>query len=469
MLSLEEKKKAIVQHYIQQRKLPPTTLVQQLQDNVNIETMYAQLVEEVPYNKRIKILFNYQKEPQKWTTQHFIEHFNKRYLALAKILSQRQELQNLTSVARVAKKQEREKVSLIGMVSDKQFTKNDNVALVLEDQSGMIKAIVSKKSPAYLLARDVVFDEVLGVTGTTGNNVLFVDNILLPDVPMTTEMKKAPDEAYAIVLSCIHIGSKKFLQEEFLKFIHWIRGEVGNPTQQAIASKVEYVFVVGDIVDGVGVYPRQENDLNITDIYAQYQEIARYLRMIPTNKQIILCPGNHDAVRLGEPQPSIYPDIVKPLLELPNVTFVSNPGMVNVHASDAFPGFDVLMYHGFSYIYYGDTVESIKKGTRMEDRVGPVMKFLLQRRHLAPSHTSTLYIPDPQSDPLVIEHVPDIFLSGHLHKAAVGTYRGVTLVAASCFLAKTEYQEKFGVEPEPCRVPLINLRTREVKMLRFEK
>jgi len=65
--------------------------------------------------------------------------------------------------------------------------------------------------------------------------------------------------------------------------------------------------------------------------------------------------------------------------------------------------------------------------------------------------------------------VPDIFVSGHMHKASVGAYRGVMLISASCWQDKTDFQEKVGVEPEPCRVPLINLQTREVRMLRFEK
>ena len=95
------------------------------------------------------------------------------------------------------------------------------------------------------------------------------------------------------------------------------------------------------------------------------------------------------------------------------------------------------------------------------------MKFLLQRRHLAPHHTSTLYVPDPEKDPLVLEKVPDLFIAGHIHKSNVASYRGIGIISASCFQSKTPYQEKMGHEPDPGRVPVINLKTRAVKIIRF--
>jgi DNA polymerase II small subunit len=95
------------------------------------------------------------------------------------------------------------------------------------------------------------------------------------------------------------------------------------------------------------------------------------------------------------------------------------------------------------------------------------MKFLLQRRHLAPSHTSTLHIPDPNHDHLVIDKIPDFFLTGHLHRTVVANYRNVTMICASCWEGKTAFQEKTGHNPEPGRVPIINLQTRAIKIMRF--
>ena len=467
LLSLEEKKRAIAQHYLQQRQLPPANLTAQLQTAEGIEKTYGELTQK----PGVIVLADFTKPSRKWTVQDFVGHYAARYKAITKMLQQRQELTNLTSIQRLTQKQAEEKVSVIGMILNKEETKNKNLILTLEDQTGTIKAIVSKKKAStFTIAQDCVPDEVIGVTGAAAQNCMFVDNIIFPDIPATNELKKAPDEAYVAALSCLHIGSKKFLRPNFLKFTQWLRGEVGTPEQQAIAQKVKYIFLVGDIVDGIGVYPRQEDGLEITDIYEQHKEAARLLSMIPQDKHIILLSGNHEGVRLGEPQPRPSEDFCAPLLELPNVIPISNPGWVNIHASESFPGFNCLLYHGHSYIYYGENVPSIKKlGANVSERVTGIMKFLLQRRHLAPTHGSTLIIPDPEIDPLVMERIPDIFVSGHLHKTGITTYRGVLCVSASCFQEKTDYMEKFGIEPDPCHVPLINLHTREVTMVRFDK
>ena len=96
------------------------------------------------------------------------------------------------------------------------------------------------------------------------------------------------------------------------------------------------------------------------------------------------------------------------------------------------------------------------------------MKFLLQRRHLAPSHSSTPYLPETDHDPLVISKVPDFFVTGHIHKSVVSSYRNVSLICGSCWQSKTSFDEKMGHEPEPARVPIMNLQTRQIKILRFQ-
>ena len=128
----------------------------------------------------------------------------------------------------------------------------------------------------------------------------------------------------------------------------------------------------------------------------------------------------------------------------------------------------MLLYHGYSFDYYVAEVESIRANGGY-DRADLIMKFLLQKRHLAPTHTSTLYVPDTKSDFLVIDKVPDFFVSGHIHKASATNYKGITLISSSCWQGKTAYQEKVGHNPEPSRVPVVNLRTRQMKILKFGK
>ncbi len=409
----------------------------------------------------------YDGEWKKREVGDFINYFNKRFSAIERILKNRYELENTISINRALSKRDKESISLIGIVREKQLTKNNNYIIQLEDSTGTIKAIVTKnKSELFNIARDTLLDEIIGVTGVNDNGIVFINNILLPEIPLNKEIKKSSDEAYAIFLSDLHIGSNKFLAKELNRFLEWINSKSGNKEQREIAKKVKYIFIAGDMVDGVGVYPGQEEELAIKDIYKQYEECAQFLKKIPPHIKVIACPGNHDAVRIAEPQPLLYKDFAQPIWELKNVILVSNPSYINIHSSKAFPGFDVLMYHGYSFDYYVSNVDSIRNQGGY-DRPDLIMKFLLQRRHLAPTHSSTLYIPNPAQDPLVIEKIPDFFVTGHIHKASVSNYRNITMICGSCWQSKTSFQEKVGHHPEPCKVPIVNLKTRKVKILRF--
>ena len=418
---------------------------------------------------RVKIIFSYDIKPKKREANDFIQYFNNRYKAIERILRQRQELRNITSINRLISKRDRGQVSVIGMVSEKRYTKNGNYILTVEDKTGYIKVLVNKNKPdLFRTTRDVVLDEVVGIVGVNGDNKIFASNLLFPDIPLTKEIKKTNEEVYTLFLSDMHVGSKNFLDEEFNKFLKWINGNLGSETQRQIASKVKYIFIMGDLVDGCGVYPGQEKELEIKDIKDQYKICAELLSNIPVNIKLIICPGNHDAMRVAEPQPPIYKDFAEPLYNLPNVIMVSNPSMVNIHSSENFPGFDVLVYHGHSFDFYAAEVETIRnKGGY--DRADLIMKFLLQKRHLAPSYASTLYVPDTKSDFLVIDKVPDFFVTGHIHKSAAANYKNVTLISGSCWQSKTAFQEKVGHNPEPSRVPLVNLQTRQVKILKCGK
>ncbi|MEK6876847.1 MAG: DNA-directed DNA polymerase II small subunit [Nanoarchaeota archaeon] len=418
---------------------------------------------------RVKVVSSYEAPPKKREANDFIEYFNIRYLMLEKLLKHRPGMQNIVSINRISNKKNREEVSVVGMVMDKQDTKNGNCIITIEDRTGSIKTLINKnRQDLHKTAKDVVLDEVIGVTGVNGNNIIFANSIMFPGVPSTKEIKKCEDEAYALFLSDVHVGSKDFLKQDFNRFLKWINQETGTEAQKHIASTIKYIFIIGDLVDGCGVYPGQEKELEIKDIKDQYMACAELLKNIPSHIEIIICPGNHDAMRLAEPQLPIYRDFAEPLYQLPNATLTSNPAVVNIHSSGNFPGFDVLLYHGCSFDFYVTEVESIRNNGGY-DRADLLMKFLLQKRHLAPSYTSTLYVPDIKSDFLVIDKVPDFFVSGHIHKASATNYKGITLISSSCWQGKTAYQEKVGHNPEPSRVPIVNLQTRQMKILKFGK
>ena len=95
------------------------------------------------------------------------------------------------------------------------------------------------------------------------------------------------------------------------------------------------------------------------------------------------------------------------------------------------------------------------------------MHYLLQKRHLAPTHGSTVYVPDTQEDPLVIDKVPDLFVCGDMHRSDISQYNNVITINCSCWQSKTDFQEKVGNDPDSAKVPLFNLMNREIKILNF--
>jgi DNA polymerase II small subunit len=414
----------------------------------------------------VDVIFSYKEEPKKRVVQDFTGLFTSRYNTLRAILQNRKELQTLTSINRLSQKREREQIALIGLVTDKQLTKTEKIIMSIEDPTGVIKVLFAPGSDAYDMAKETVPDEVVGIVGTSMGQLIFANTLLLPDMPAYRELKKSPDEAYALFIGDFHFGSKMFLYDAFDKFLSWLMGEQGSEKQKEVVSKIKYIFLVGDLVEGVGIYPNQEEDLDIKDIYEQYAVFAKHLSRIPKHMQIIICPGNHDAMRIAEPQPPLYKDFAEAVWKLPNVTMVSNPSYINIHKSENFPGFDVLLYHGFSFTYYADAVESIRSNGGQK-RVDLIMKYLLQRRHLAPTHKSTLYLPDAHKDSLVIDKIPDFFATGHIHRVEAASYRNITMLSCSCWLETTPYQEKLGLSPQPGRAVLVNLQTRKVKILKF--
>lgn len=416
---------------------------------------------------RLSILKSHEKTPSKRSVQDFVKYFNIRFKSLERILKSRSELVGLTSISRIKQKSDRDIISIIGMVLEKAETKNGHIILTLEDLSGTINVLINKDNTDLLaIAKDLCYDEVIGVIGSTGNDIVFSNSIIFPDIPLSKELKKSPYDNYAVFISDFHVGSNVFLKKEFHRVLLWLNGKIGSPAQREIAAKTKYLFIVGDLIEGVGIYPGQEDHLELLSSAEQYDYVADLLSKVPNHIKIIICPGNHDVGRIAEPQLPINKDYAARLCKMDNVIMVSNPSYVSLDVSDDFSGIDVLLYHGYSLIYYADAVPSIRSagGQKLAD---DIMIYLLKRRHLAPSHGSTLYVPDTYEDPLVIDPIPDIFATGHIHRAQSKTYRNVTCINCSGWGAITEDQEKRGLEPQPGRVIAISLKTREVKFMNF--
>lgn len=398
---------------------------------------------------------------KKLEVQDFVRHFRGRLNEMRKILQEHSELDNLMSINKISGG--KQNFSLIGLVSNKSYTKNKNVIIELEDLTGKIKALVHVSKPELLnKAEEICLDSVIGLKCSGNRDIVFVNDIIFPEARIS-DRKKGNVEEYALFIGDLHVGSKLFLENEFLRFIDYLNGKVSDTPE---VNKIRYLFIVGDLVAGVGIFPGQEKELVIPDVESQYVRAAELLEMINKNIKIIICPGNHDALRVMEPQPLFDEKYSWPLYNIKNVFLTTNPSFVNIGAKNGFSGFDVLLYHGVSFHYYANNVPRLmkEKATHKPDKI---IHYLLSQRHLAPTHSSVQYFPS-EDDPLIIKKVPDIFLSGHTHKSAVSYYNNILTISCSSWESMTPFQEKMGNEPDFCKVPMFNLKNRSVKILDFE-
>ena len=135
---------------------------------------------------------------------------------------------------------------------------------------------------------------------------------------------------------------------------------------------------------------------------------------------------------------------------------LGNPAVVELH------GVEFLLYHGRSI---DDIVVSAPNISFQQPE--KAMRLLLQCRHLAPIYGAKTPIAPETKDFLVIERIPDVFHSGHVHVMKYENYRGTLLVNSGTWQEKTLFQEKMGLEPTPGIVPIVNLQTLEVQTISF--
>jgi DNA polymerase II small subunit len=388
----------------------------------------------------------------------FVGLFKDRYERLNRLLRKRVELQDAVPIGSLRGIGDRERVKVIGMVSQKRESSSGNVIVELEDPTGRISAFIFKgRGELAQKAAEVVLDEVIGVVGSLrngdGSQRLFVRDIIWPDLPVKHEPHQADEPVCAALISDLHVGSEMFVEDLFSKFVRWLRGEADSIEQRELAGRVKYLVLAGDVVDGIGVYPRQEEELLIDDIFKQYEAAAKLLAQIPEHIKIIIAPGNHDAVRPAEPQPAISKNLAGGLYEL-NSVMVGNPARISIH------GVDFLVYHGRSF----DDIVAAVPGL---DRHNPtsIMIKLLQKRHLAPIYGGRTAISPEQQDYMVVEEVPDVFHCGHIHVQGYTRYREVSVINSGTFQEMTNYMRQLGVKPTPGIVPVLDLQTHQTKVI----
>ena len=370
----------------------------------------------------------------------FTSYFNSRFQKLKALLLKKPGLRDSYPMKDVGVRDD--VVNVIGMVNDIRNTKNNHKIMEIEDETGFITVLIHNENHSlFEMAESIVKDEVIGVIGSKKGTLVIASDIIHPSVPRIEEKKM---DFSAVFISDIHIGSSTFLENEFQRFIKWINGDFGDEEQRNIANDVRYLVIAGDVVDGIGIYPHQEEELTIKNIYEQYEEAARFIGDIKDIK-IVIAPGNHDASRLAEPQPAIPEHYAADLYKIKNAEFVSNPSLVSLD------GFKTLIYHGRSFDDLAMTINGLSHQTS-----DLIMRELIEKRHLAPIYGERTPLASEFEDHLVIDEIPDIFHTGHVHINAYKKHKGIHMINSGTFQSQTEFQKIYNIMPTCAEVPVLN-------------
>jgi len=338
-----------------------------------------------------------------------------------------------------------EACTIMGLVMDVKTTTNGHRMVEIEDPTSSLPVLFHKERPFFSDAETLVPDEVVGVKGTLSGDsrLFFAEQLFRPDIPLTHAPFKSENPGEAVLISDVHVGSDTFLEDAWNRFADWLSD-----------SSVSYLLIAGDLVDGIGVYPNQEQELTITNIFEQYEVFGSMLSDLPTRIRIIISPGNHDVVRAAAPQPIIPPEFTGNFPN--NCTMVENPALVSLQ------GVTVQMYHGRSL----DDFISLIPGASYENSAS-MMTGMLQRRHLAPTYGKRTPIAAEKEDHLIIDPVPEVLHTGHVHIMGITEYRGVLCVNSGTWQAQTAFQKQMNITPTPARAVLLDLQTLHTKVLDF--
>ncbi|MDA4111676.1 MAG: metallophosphoesterase, partial [Thaumarchaeota archaeon] len=231
----------------------------------------------------------------------FPQLFKSRYEKIMRILAERPEGRQLTKVSRINKEKGNTKIA--GLVFSRKPTKN-GIEFTLDDDTGNV-SVLALSPEAKKAASEIALDQCVLVEVEAVQGRLILKSVIQPDIPMKVA-STSKKTVYAVFLSDLHIGSNKFLEGAFNRFLEWIagRGRISEEDEEII-RRLKYIVIGGDVVDGVGVFPNQEYELTERDVFKQYEMVSQKLRLVPKNLQMFVIPGNHDATRQALPQPMI--------------------------------------------------------------------------------------------------------------------------------------------------------------------
>jgi DNA polymerase II small subunit len=388
--------------------------------------------------------------------QDFYELTLDKYDRLRTLMRKRTEVHNADNINNILRLSSKVEVSVIALVSEIRKTRNENMLLTLEDLTGLISVLIRKDSENQnniKIAERTLNDQMVYIEGTYNPGekgkpgIIYGNYITKIDIPKDYNPNKSYEPLSIALISDTHIGSKEFEEKLWDRFTGFLNGKIGNRAQREQAGKIKYLVINGDLVDGIGVYPSQQEDLTITDIYQQYSKAAELLSSIPDYIKVIYSSGNHEPVRNALPRPAVPAKYSEELCDN-GVSCVGNPSLIQTH------NVTTLIFHGDSILDLNMLIPGLDHKKSVE-----TMKEILKCRHLAPTYGKRTQIAPVNKDWLIIDKIPDIFHTGHIHINDMGTYNNITLVNSGCFQGQTDFMKSLGIKPTPGILSLVDLDT----------
>ncbi len=226
------------------------------------------------------VIKNFSSVTREMELEDFIRFYRRKYEGIKSILVERFDKERFISISNLSSKGRR--VSIIGMVKEKK-ARDGRIYLRVEDMTGSVDCILKQG--------DADIDDVLGFSGREGNGVLFVENVIYPDIPF-----REPKTGWGkfLFMSDLHFNEAP---KEYIERLHEFMDRHPYPA-----------FIAGDVGD--------------------IREVERIAERVP----VFLIPGNADSQQYPSPP-------LKTSHE--NIISLSNPAMVEVN------GLVVLMVHRF--------------------------------------------------------------------------------------------------------------------------
>ncbi|MCX8200698.1 MAG: metallophosphoesterase [Candidatus Caldarchaeum sp.] len=386
--------------------------------------------------------------------QEFQKLFTSRYHEIRKILAKRRI--EFIPVSELAALREGGEAALAVMVLDKHEGKN-SLRLEVDDPSGQVNVLASKKNQQlYNSALELLTDVVVGMKVKRVGDIYLLTEIIYPEVDETTvrQTSRIP-ESYVCLISDVHVGSKHFRNDFFENFLDWL-----NRGKDGVVKRITHLIIGGDLVEGIGVYPGQEKDLEIRNVEDQLKAAAKILAQIPARIEVVFSPGNHEPVRKALPQPPLPARYREILNRGRNIVHVSNPAEI------LFDGRRIVVYHGQGLDEIIQSLPSVSYSTLSENAT-EVVSALLKYRHLAPIYGGNTQLLPLKEDKLVLAETPHLLQTGHIHVLVNKTYHGVKLVNAGAWQEQTDYQKALGLEPAVGHAAVVNISNMAVEIRNF--